>query len=157
MIISYNNLEGESITPGMKLMIPDGVGPEPEPEVVQPSYYVAAPSYSAPSRVSHGGSTYNRFPYGYCTWYVASRRNIPWNGNAWQWYGNGAASGNGVGRTPVPGAVMVTWESPVGHVAYVESVNGNTFTISEMNYRGWGVVSSRTITVGSVPLIGFVY
>jgi len=65
--------------------------------------------------------------------------------------------GYATGRTPVPGSIMVTWESPIGHVAYVESVNGNSFTISEMNVRGWGIASSRTITPGQVPLIGFIY
>jgi surface antigen len=52
---------------------------------------------------------------------------------------------------------MVTWESGVGHVAYVESVSGGSFTISEMNYRGYGIISSRTLTPSSVPLIGFIY
>lgn len=62
------------------------------------------------------------------------------------------------GSTPEPGAVMVTWESWVGHVAYVESVNADgSFVVSEMNYRGWGVLSTRTLRTKSVPLIGFVY
>ena len=52
---------------------------------------------------------------------------------------------------------MVTGESGWGHVAYVESVNGNTFTVSEMNYIGWGVYSTRTITTSQVPLYGFIY
>jgi surface antigen len=99
----------------------------------------------------------NRFPWGYCTWWVAHKRYIPWRGNAWQWYGNAIAYGRPVGKTPVVGAVMVTWESRIGHVAYVESVNGNTFTVSEMNYRGYGIQSTRTITTSSVPLIGFIY
>ena len=34
-----------------------------------------------------GGSCGNHFYYGYCTWYVANRRCIPWFGNAWEWYG----------------------------------------------------------------------
>jgi len=53
---------------------------------------------------------------------------------------------------------MVTWESSVGHVAYVEAVHPNgSFTVSEMNYVGYGRVSSRTVTTGSVSLIGFIY
>jgi len=43
-------------------------------------------------------------------------------------------------------------------VAYVESVNGDgSWTVSEMNFRGWGIVDMRTIKPGGVPLIGFIY
>lgn len=158
MIIAQNDLYGEDIKPGMRIMIPDGVGPElpqpaPEPESEE-DYYTPQPR----TRVaSYSGSSYNRFPYGWCTYYVASRRNVPWSGNAGDWYWNAQSAGYSVGRAPAPGAIMVTGESGWGHVAYVESVNGNTFTVSEMNYNGWGVVSSRTITTSSVPLYGFIY
>ncbi|MCL5970057.1 MAG: LysM peptidoglycan-binding domain-containing protein [Patescibacteria group bacterium] len=160
MIESYNNIIDEELTPGMKIMIPDATGPEyikPEPQETRvasdyDSSYNDAPSYIEPS------SGPNRFPYGYCTWWVAHKRYVPWNGNAWQWYGNAIAYGYAVGDMPVTGAILVTWESYVGHVAYVESVNGDgSFNISEMNYVGWGRSSSRTVTTGSVPFIGFIY
>jgi surface antigen len=152
-IISFNDLEDNSLVTGQKLVIPNGKMPEPprpaatRPDQVAPRTRIA-PSYKGP----------NRFPYGWCTWWVASKRYIPWNGNAWQWYGNAQAMGYATGSTPAPGAIMVTWENRYyGHVAYVESVSGNTFTVSEMNYRGWGIASTRTVTLGSVPLIGFIY
>ena len=65
-----------------------------------------------------------------------------------------------MGATPRPGAIMVTWESRYfGHVAYVESVDetDGSWTVSEMNYVGWGVIDQRTIHVGQVPLMGFIY
>jgi surface antigen len=100
----------------------------------------------------------NHFSYGYCTWYVANRRYVPWFGNAAEWWPNARAYGYAEGQTPAVGAIMVTQESGPGHVAYVESVNGSSFTVSEMNYAGWNVVSSRTITPGSrVPILGFIY
>lgn len=102
-----------------------------------------------------------KFPYGQCTYYVATRRNVTWSGNAGQWYQNAQAAGRSVGQTPAVGAIMVTWESPLGHVAYVESVGADgSFVISEMNNRGsagWGKVDTRTVIPGSVPLIGFIY
>ena len=53
---------------------------------------------------------------------------------------------------------MVTYESRMGHVAYVESVNPDgSFTVSEANYRGFGVVSTRTLRVNQVPLETFIY
>jgi surface antigen len=100
----------------------------------------------------------NHFAYGYCTWYVANRRNIPWMGNAIDWWPNARPYGYAEGGLPAVGAVMVTRESPIGHVAYVESVNGDgSWTVSEMNYAGWNVVDRRTIHPGGVPLVGFIY
>jgi surface antigen len=52
---------------------------------------------------------------------------------------------------------MVSRESAYGHVAYVESVSGNSFTISEMNFHGFGVVSQRRLSLGQVSLVGFIY
>lgn len=159
MVSAQNDIQtAEDLTAGLVIVVPDGVikdAPAPAaPATTSRTQY--ASRGSVPSYVASSAGP-NRFPWGYCTWYVASRRYIPWNGNAWQWYGNAIAYGNSVGRTPVAGAVMVTWESSVGHVAYVESVNGNSFTVSEMNYAGYGVRSTRTISTSSVPLIGFIY
>jgi surface antigen/LysM repeat protein len=151
------------------LMIPGGKGPafvrpEPAPE---PAPRRASPatgsSYVRPA-VPVAYQSSNRFPFGQCTWYVAQKRQIPWNGNAWQWYGNAQAFGYRVGSQPRPGSIQVTWESYYyGHVAYVESVNGDgSWTVSEMNYGGstgggWGRVSWRRVWPGQVPLIGFIY
>jgi surface antigen len=100
----------------------------------------------------------NHFAYGYCTYYVATRRNVPWFGNAIQWWPNAPPYGYAEGQTPVPGAIMVTRESSVGHVAYVESVNGDgSWTVSEMNFVAWNVVSRRTLRPGQAPVVGFIY
>lgn len=105
-----------------------------------------------------GGSTANHFSYGFCTWYVATRRAAPWFGDAGQWPANAARMGFPEGQQPRPGAIMATWEGPIGHVAYVEAVNGDgSWVVSEMNYKGWNVVDRRTVRPGSVPLIAFIY
>ena len=108
----------------------------------------------------------NHFAYGYCTYYVATRRCIPWFGNAWEWWGNAAAYGYAEGHVPQRGAVAV-WgrggSSPDGHVAYVEAVgpsNGvpaGSFLISEMNYNGWNRVNQRTVPNNAPGLLGFIY
>jgi len=89
----------------------------------------------------------NTYAWGNCTWYVYNRKpNIGsfW-GNAGQWVGSAQASGFATGSTPVAGAIGV--ES--GHVVYVESVNGGTVSISEMNYAGGvGVIHYRTVSAG---------
>lgn len=103
--------------------------------------------------------SYDHFPYGYCTWYVASKREIPWNGNAIEWFVSAQAYGYTVSSQPRIHAIMVTYENPpfgpfFGHVAYVESLN--PLIVSEMNYRGWGVVDFRLVT-SSVPIRGFIW
>lgn len=125
----------------------------------------------APASVG-GASCGDNFAYGQCTWYVASRRCIPWGGNANQWYYNAAAMGFAEGHMPVPGAVVVFWPggdgaSSIGHVAYVEAVGpaGNVpagyFLQSEMNFYGngggWARVSYRTLPDNSPGIQGFIY
>ncbi len=119
---------------------------------------LAAANPPPPITWSGSGPYPNHFAYGYCTWYVANRRYIPWFGNAIDWWPNARAYGQAEGMVPKVGAVMVTRESGYGHVAYVESVRGDgSWTVSEMNFIGWNRVSSRTIYPGQVPLVGFIY
>jgi surface antigen len=105
-----------------------------------------------------GGSSNPGFPWGQCTYYASTRRNVSWSGDAWMWFRNARAAGRPEGRVPVAGAIAVMWGSWVGHVAYVEKVNPDgSFVISEMNVRGVGVYDQRAVTVSSIDLIGFIY
>jgi surface antigen len=113
---------------------------------------------ATPATWSGTGQWPNRFAYGYCTWYVANRRFVPWFGNAIAWWPNAGTYGYAEGPAPKVGAIMVTRESGYGHVAYVESVNADgSWTVSEMNFAGWNQVDRRTIHPGQVPLVGFIY
>lgn len=90
------------------------------------------------------------FPWGQCTWYIASLRNVSWNGDAWQWASTAAAAGMSEGMQPRAGAIVVFARggaySQFGHVAYVVGVNGPTsFTVDEGNYYSLGVVDQRYI------------
>ena len=107
----------------------------------------------------------NGFDYGYCTWWVANKRSIPWRGNAGQWWWNARPFGFAEGPTPRVGAILVmgtTYNSALGHVAYVESVNANgSFVVSEMNWwgvpgGGWNRVDYRTVT-SMQDVLGFIY
>ena len=51
----------------------------------------------------------NHFAYGFCTYYVATRRCVPWLGNARSWYIAAAQMGYKEGRSPVAGAIVVFW------------------------------------------------
>jgi surface antigen len=117
---------------------------------------------AAQAKASSGGPVQsgagNHFAFGYCTWYVATRRYVPWFGNAIEWWPNARAYGFAEGQTPRVGAIMVTRESYWGHVAYVEAVNADgSWTVSEMNYVAWDVIDRRTLTYATVPLVGFIY
>lgn len=176
-IMSYNALvNATDIEIAQILIIPDGkrsIEMRPRPEVEEPptrtqlastnntsSRTTASNTTSGISQpvVQKGPSVGNRFPYGYCTWYVAGRRgDVTWRGNAGQWLGNAQAQGRSTGRIPAKGAILVTNESWWGHVAVVESVNGDSVTISEMNYKGFGIQSTRTISNSSGVIKGYIY
>jgi len=91
------------------------------------------------TRGSSGGNTYSP---GYCTWYAKQRRpDLPNNlGNAITWVARAQAQGIQTGSAPRVGAIG----QQGNHVVFVEAVNPDgTVLISEMNYKGYGVVSSR--------------
>jgi len=98
------------------------------------------------------------FPYGYCTYYVSQRRMIPWSGNAIAWLSGARSFGFATGNTPQVGAIVVTSEGgKAGHVGMIDAVIGDQITITEMNYRGFGVISSRTISSSYGAIMGYIY
>jgi len=158
-VISFNGLPADGfIQVGQSLIIPNGKKPvyySPRPRVQLASYYEGP--YSGKSR---------RFPWGQCTWYVAQKRYVPWSGHAKYWLNNAAKLGYSVcwGRQcqPEVGSIISlagnTWLIKLyGHVAYVEAVNGDWITFSEMNYLGLGVKSVRTIHKNDWRIRGYIY
>jgi LysM repeat protein len=157
VILDYNALSSNSpMLAGSYLQVPLSRAPA---GALISSYFVDAqngiPSVP-PQTLFHDG-----FPYGQCTYYVATRRAVDWSGNAINWWG--AARGKRPeGHVPVEGAIVVFNIGWVGHVAYVEHVNlDGTFEISEMNYHagggGWGRVDYRTISSTDASIVGFIY
>ncbi len=129
----------------------------------RPLVVVAKPAHAV---AAQPGSAANGFAYGYCTWWVAHKRYVPWRGDAAQWWWNARSFGYAEGSMPRAGAIMVMAAggaaAPEGHVAYVESVNANgSFVVSEMNWwgvpgGGWGRVDYRTVT-SMRGILGFIY
>lgn len=160
VIMDYNRLRDPQVAGGTLLVLPGGVGPAfPAPPT--PQYWVGG-TFRITIGAPVGTYTPTGFPYGWCTWYVATRRPVPWRGNAIEWYGNAQAMHFPVGSQPRVGAIMVTTESPsgLGHVAYVEQVYPDgSWLVSEMHYVGWGVTDERFIKAGQLggALIGFIY
>jgi len=166
-IVDFNYLRSsdqDPITAGLQVVIPGGHGPDFERPAAPARTPILGPISGGGYTVGGFSGAYsvapgNRFPYGYCTYYVYNRKPVPWLGNAWEWFGQARAYGWATGQTPRPGAIMVTMESVYGHVAYVESVNSadGSWTVSEMNFLGFARVDTRTIRAGGVPLLGFIY
>lgn len=160
-IIAYNNLPANGeVKEGQSIIIPGGKKDIPAP-AVSSGTGIAARTYEpfivSGKRLSGIPGTGHRFPFGYCTWYVAQKRYVPWGGNAGTWLYNAKSMGYATGRAPRPGAIMVSSESWWGHVAIVESVKGGQITVSEMNYAGWGKRSTRVLSASSRAIKGFIY
>lgn len=168
-----NNLTDiDSIKPGQTLKVPPTGYEVTASKIAQKEKTLALASRTTTTRDSDStrssgsikvdkkpGYVNNGYPYGWCTYYVATRRQVPTSmGNGGRWLASAKAKGMSTGQTPVAGAIMVTSESWAGHVAYVESVHSDgSFTVSEMNYAGWGRTSSRTVSAGSGIIKGFIY
>lgn len=169
-IIAFNELPANGdVEVGKEIVIPDGQGEAPKPanpstnsnSIIEKRQYAnssgGTPEVSGVVLKGKAG-TGHKFPYGYCTWYVAQKRYVPWGGNAGTWLYRAKAMGYATGKTPRPGSIMVTTENRYyGHVALVEKVNGDTITVSEMNYAGFAKKSTRTLSAKSRAIKGFIY
>jgi surface antigen len=152
----------DMIVPGQSIVIPEPnetLKKRPAPVAVQSQTIArntgsAANTTEAPQSqtIARGSASGNSYYAGYCTWYAKSRRpDMPNNlGNANTWVARAAAQGFATGSRPQAGAIGQQGM----HVVYVERVNSNgTVTVSEMNYQGYGVVSSRTVPAGTFMYI----
>lgn len=108
---------------------------------------------------------YNRECVSYAAYKVAaSGRHMPyWGGvgNAYEWPGNARGAGIPVGSTPRVGSVAV-WGiediGGVGHVAYVEGVNGDgSVEVSQYNYGVSGAYSTMTVPAGQARALEYIY
>lgn len=152
-IKATNNLSSDLVRPGQKIKIPPQDLSATQLANLQKKKVAGASAVRAAP-----GSSHNAYPYGWCTYYVATKRYVPggW-GNARSWLSSARRAGYGTGGEPAAGAIVVLNESWMGHVAFVESVSGGRITISEMNYVDWGVVDRRTIPAHGGLIMGYVY
>ena len=173
-VVLYNDIDdGSKLTAGARIVLPGGELPETE-----------RPGYVAPrGRSSYGNSSYgsstttsasrswltasvgNRYAPGNCTWYAYERRlqlgrpiGSFW-GHAKAWSTSARAAGVLVNNTPAPGAIIQnTWGGyGYGHVGIVERVDGQNIYVSDMNYAGYNVISSRTIPLAEAGRYSFIH
>ncbi len=167
-IIAFNELPANGrLDEGQTIIIPGGQKEAPRPaddSLVSRRQYATGDSGTTTGatagwrKLEGKAGTGHRFPYGYCTWYIAQRRYVPWGGNAGTWLYNAKALGYKTGKAPAKGAIVVTTDSArYGHVALVEKVGDGTITVSEMNYKAWGKTNTRVIPVSSRSIRGYIY
>lgn len=167
-IIAFNDLPANGdLDAGKEIVIPDGQGETPQPvqssgSILERRQYAnsagGTPQVSGGKVLSGKAGTGHRFPYGYCTWFVAQKRYVPWGGNAGTWLYHAKAAGYKTGKAPQKGAIVVTTENRYyGHVALVEKISKDTITVSEMNYIGFAKTSRRTIPLNSRVIKGYIY
>lgn len=158
-ILSDNDAEVSGLKAGQRILIRGGVQPIARTAGASPR---SVSGFSFGSRAIFG---YNGYDYGYCTWYAANKRAalgrpVPANlGDAWTWDDRAATAGFTVNRTPAYGAVAVTdsYRRP-GHVAIVEEVYPDgSIKVSEMNTRGWGIVSTRVFEAGRASSFNYIH
>lgn len=178
--LTFNSAKEDAVLEvGSVIIIPDGKMPAP-PAPARPKTTLAYISTNANTSNAKGVYRYVTFdqynssntdakdthppihgrlyPWGQCTYYVALRRYVPWNGNAKNWLVNARAYGFKTGSTPQVGSIMVTSENPrYGHVAYVEAVSDDKITVSEMNFVGLGRKSVRVVSVNDPVIKGYIY
>jgi len=160
-IIAYNGLENaEDIDGGQLIIIPGGTLPASMlPQPIYRDNYTATvnPEGATRPRIVDNG-TGHIFPWGYCTWYVASKTHVPWGGNAKNWISNSRGDGAVISNTPAVGSIVATTDnSRYGHVAYVEKVENGRIFVSEMNYKGFGIVNTRWINTNSRTIKGYIH
>ncbi len=169
VITTYNDLELNGISTGLKIIVPAGQLPTTErPGYVAPVTYAATSgtfitgysggfSNGSTWRIKVGTPNNGNYAYGNCTAYAFDRRaelgrpiGAMW-GNAGSWATAARNAGYSVNRTPAPGAVIQDW----GHVAIVESIMPNgDLSLSEMNASvaggGYNIVSGRILPASQI-------
>lgn len=164
-ITAFNDLELAGLKPGSQIIIPNGV--KPVPSIASST----SRSSSKPATgFSYGTTTAsfsgNRYAYGYCTYYAYNKRAeigrpvaSNW-GNASSWAALARSSGFNVDKSPQAGDVLQTGGGygGYGHVAFVERVNADgSIFVSEMNYAGWNIVSTRTVPADQVGIYNYIH
>lgn len=154
-ILEANNLKDPSEILSVDFLVLPGVKEKKENKISKVSQF---------KKITRKIINLNGYPYGYCTYYVATKRNDlpPQLGNAKDWLKNARSLRLSVCEgnfcQPKEGAVIsLKGSNPLGHVAFVEKVEGDTILISEMNFKGWGKINQRRLKIGDPSIEGYIY
>lgn len=93
---------------------------------------------------------------GSCVPYARAKTGIQLTGWAGTLLDRAEEAGYATSTIPVKGGMVITGESN-GHVAVVEEVKKDTIVVSEQNYAGRYIVSSREISLDDPIIRGYIY
>ena len=174
-VVLYNDIDdGAKLSTGSRIVLPGGELPENErPGYVAPrsrSYgnrysSSASSTTTSASRSWLTASVGNRYAAGNCTWYAYERRlqlgrpiGSFW-GHAKAWSASARAAGLVVNNVPAPGAIIQNvWGGyGYGHVGIVERVDGQNIYVSDMNYAGYNIISSRIVPLAEAGRYNFIH
>ncbi len=166
-ITTFNDAEIAGLTIGDLIVIPGGSQPIPT--------FASATLSSLGGGFAWGGNApvygTSGYDFGQCTYYAALRRQqigspVPSNlGNAITWVALAQKAGLSTGSVPHKGAIIWTppsilsaYYAQYGHVGFVEDVlPDGTVKVSDMNVKGWNVVSQRTLTAEQASAYSYIY
>lgn len=93
---------------------------------------------------------------GSCVPYARYKTGIQLTGWAGTLLERAEKAGYIVSDIPAQGGMVITSESN-GHVAVVEKIEADTIIISEQNWKGPHIVSSRMLSIDSPIICGYIY
>ncbi len=154
VVLNYNSLRsGTTLAANSFLLMPSAASP-----TSLPTQDFEPLTVGIPDVVPTAPEAKNPYPFGQCTYWVASQRYVPWLGNAVAWWLLAQGFGYPEGQVPLVGAIAVFDNGYDGHVGFVTKVLPNGGWVqSEMNVDGLGVEDSRTIQPGLNYFVGFIY
>ena len=114
-------------------------------------------------KLSYNEDTKRQFPKWQCTWFVSKYKYVNWWWNAKDWIVNAKNAWAEIGNTAKKWSIIVFKASrdyPVyWHVWIVYDIipRTNKIIISEMNYKGEGIISYRLIDMNDKNIKGYIY
>ncbi len=99
---------------------------------------------------------YKVYGNGTCVPYARHKTGIQLFGWAGTLLDRAEAAGYSVSDLPAIGGMVITDESN-GHVAVVEEVTNESIIVSEQNYKGLHIVSTREISLDSSKIKGYIH
>lgn len=93
---------------------------------------------------------------GSCVPYARYKTNIQLTGWAGDFMNIAEDAGYATSTIPAQGGMVITNETK-GHVAVVEEIKNDFIIVSEQNYEGLHIVSTRKISINSSIIQGYIY
>ena len=120
-------------------------------DTIKAPLLIVAKEFAPEIKIKHVG-----YGNGQCVPYARAKTGIQLTGWAGSLLKRAAEAGYTTSVMPAQGGMVITTESN-GHVAVVEEVKEDTIVISEQNYAGRYIVSTREISLDDPIIQGYIH